>query len=113
MNPVPWQATFQKVYKRKPDGFEVVSPRLVQAIVSREACKFSGAAESNALLLLDVVSSTSFLIVLYQAKIDEHDLVFTKIDKFLLFDTYIAWLNISVYNTLRMNLLNTFDHLYS
>ena len=79
---LPRQGTFQKVYKRKPNGFKIVSPRLVLSIVGCEARKFSGATEPYAFLLLDMVSSTTLLVVLNQAEIDEHDLVFTKIVNF-------------------------------
>lgn len=90
-----------------PDGFQVVSARLLDTLVRVDRCVARRAGQVLAVLVGDVLALRIFK-ALGKPEINDVDLVFSLVRSS---DEEVVWLDIAVDNSLLVHLLDAHQHL--
>ena len=104
---LPGELALEKVQNDVADGLQVVSSRLLDALVGRNGGVPGRSSQVLAVLVRDVLTFTVF-VALCEAEVDDVDVV---LGGLCATDQEVVWLDVSVDDSLLMHLFNATNHL--
>lgn len=102
----PWERAAQEVHEHIAEAFNIVSSGLLNTQMGRDRSITGGTGQTFAFTVLDVLSSGGH-VLFGKTKIKDEDSVRVLVDP----KSKVVWLDISVDNSARVDVLDTLDHL--